>query len=71
MTDQERLVWAEGELERLKVVIFEQIQQNAILRRENTQLKEQLAGRTITDKEERLLRIANSILDELSAETPK
>ncbi len=66
MENQERLAWAERELERLKVVIFEQVEANAALRRENQMLKEQLAERPATEKEEKLFRIAKSIMDELA-----
>lgn len=64
MPESEELERAWNEIHHLKDLLFNQSQEIVDLKNENRFLRDKLEGKLITDQEERLLRIARSIIEE-------
>ncbi|QQZ64505.1 hypothetical protein JI735_34260 (plasmid) [Paenibacillus sonchi] len=53
------------EIERLKTMYLHQMQEISDLKNENRFLKDQIAGKPMTEREQLLLQVANQIIKEL------
>lgn len=68
---KEQMEKAENEKHRILGLMLEQAEEMASLRNENRSLREQLDGKPITEKENRLIRLAKEILQEFDREVTK
>ncbi|QWU16722.1 hypothetical protein SAMN04487895_111164 [Paenibacillus sophorae] len=64
MSDPYELERMQNKIGQLEDLILSQLEEIISLRLENTSLREQLEDRSISSKEERLLRMAKAILQE-------